>query len=640
VSLRAKIVLILAGVVALYAAVDHFVQRTLVFRSFVALEEDAARADLHRALRAIDSEIEHLAASCRAVASSEETYRFAAEGDERSLQESILPQAFRGDQLGLLFVCDARARVVWGRAWDLRDPNRPEVQLREFPARELSSGHPLMPSEGISKSAGILVTEVGPLLVASERITGSRLDVQPRGVLILGKPLDTRLVERLSQQSGVPFQAWPIDSSMMPAEFTPIADELTASLTAESQVPIVRPVNDENLAVFGGKTDVRARPALLVRAEASRGVTETGARAVRYALTSTIAAGVLLLLVLLNLLQRAVLTPIAALTSHATEISRSEDFTRRIGSERTDEIGVLAREFDGLIGRVEESRADLVKAARAAGMSEIATGVLHNVGNVLNSVNVSANLVAERVRGSAVNDLGKVVKVLEPHAADLPGFLARDPKGRALLPLLKSIAEELEAERERVRGEIESMCKGIEYVKELVQAQQGYAGRSGIMEFVSITEQVDAALAFTGQALEGLVQIEVVREYDPLPACRIDRHRLMEILVNLIQNARQATAESGVAPRIELRVKDLGDARVRIEVVDNGVGIPTENLSRIFTHGFTTKAKGHGFGLHASANAAREMGASLTASSDGPGLGATFALEFSVVAPSAAGVLT
>ncbi|MCY2960518.1 MAG: ATP-binding protein [Planctomycetota bacterium] len=632
-SLRAKIVLILAAIVVLYAAIDHLVQRTLVFDSFVHIEEVAAREDLGRAARAIEGEVEHLVRDCAGAAASEETYRFAAEGDERALEESILPQAFRGDDLSLLFVCDPRGRVVWGRARDLSQAQKPEVQLPDFPARQLLPDHPLMPVPGRASAAGILLTEIGPMLVAAGPIVGAKDEASSRGTLILGRPLDAALVAQLARQCGVSFEAWPIDSIHLPAEAASVRTEASSSPT-----PLLRAIDDERLAVYGCMKDVRGRPALMTRAEVSRDVTETGARSVRYALASTLAAGVLLLLVLLNLLQRAVLAPIVALTEHATEISRSEDFTRRIGSERPDEIGVLAREFDGLIERIEQSRADLVKAARAAGMSEIATGVLHNVGNVLNSVNVSANLVAERVRGSASNDLSKVVKVLEPHADDLPGFLARDPKGRALLPLLRSIAGELDAERLRVQAEVKAMCDGIEHVKELIQAQQGYAGRSGVTEVVSIAEQVDAALAFTGQALQGRVAIEVVREFDALPACRIDRHRLMEILVNLIQNARQATQEAGVAPRIVLRVRDLGAARVRVEVQDNGVGIAPENLSRVFTHGFTTKKTGHGFGLHASANAAREMGGSLTVHSGGPGLGATFALELTIATPVTAGV--
>jgi signal transduction histidine kinase len=632
VSLRAKIVLILAAIVVLYAAIDHLVQSTFVFESFVRLEEDAARQDLDRAVRAIEGEVSHLVLDCAQAAGSEEAYRFAAEGNARALEESILPQAFQGGDLSLLFVCDSSGRVVWGRVRDLSTRAKREIQLRDFPAQNLADTHPLRTSLERPSVAGILTTEIGPMLVAAQSIVGAREDSPSRGTLILGRFLDRELVIRLAEQSGVQFEAWPIDSQRLSGELESVRDEV-----ATSDAPILRALDEERLVAYGGMNDVRGLPALLMRAEISRAVTETGSRAVRYALTSTVAAGVLLLLVLLNLLQRAVLTPIAALTEHATAISRSEDFTRRIGSERPDEIGILAREFDGLIGRIEQSRADLVTAARAAGMSEIATGVLHNVGNVLNSVNVSASLVAERVRGSASNDLGKVVKVLEPHADDLPGFLSRDPKGRALLPLLRSISAELDAERGRVQSEIQSMCSGIEHVKELVQAQQGFAGRSGVKEVVSIPDQVEAALAFTGQALQGGVAIDVVREFEPMPACRIDRHRLMEVLVNLIQNARQATQEAHVAPQIVLRVRNAGPDRVRIEVQDNGVGIPAENLAKVFTHGFTTKKSGHGFGLHASANATGEMGGALTVHSDGPGTGATFALEFSTGVPATAG---
>ncbi len=626
-SLRAKIVLILAAVVLAYAALDHFVQRTLVFESFVELEQTAGREDLDRALRAIDGEVKNLASDCAASAASEETYLFAAQGNERALEESILPQAFRGREHSLLFVCDRNGRVVWGRARDVL--TREEIKLRDFPAKELSPSHPLMPTDDRPRVNGILMTEAGPLLVSAEPIVGSQPDAPSRGTLIIGRPLDEPLIYKLVQRSGVDFAIWRMDAPRLPDDVAEVRNEV-----ATSDGPILRAADDEHLVVYGKMDDVRELPALLVRAEIKRDITAIGTRAVRYALTSTVAAGALLLLILLKLLQRAVLQPIAALTSHAVEIARSEDFTRRIGSDRPDEIGVLAREFDGLIGRVEQSRADLVKVARAAGMSEIATGVLHNVGNVLNSVNVSANLVSERVRRSASGDLTQVVRALEPHEGNLSAFLANDPKGKHLLPLLRSIGEELEAERARVQTEVKAMCDGIEHVKVLVQAQQGYAGRSGVMEVVSVSEQVESALNFTAQAFQSTTGLTIVREFDPLPACRIDRHRLMEILVNIIQNARQATLGAGESPQLVLRVRDVGAGRVRIEVQDNGVGIPSENLARIFTHGFTTKQDGHGFGLHASANAAREMGAELTAHSDGPGRGARFALEFPAQAPA------
>ncbi len=632
-SLRAKIALILSAVVVTYAVIDSGVQRVLIYDSFVDLEAQQARDDLGRALRTVQGEIAHLESDCMGSAASEETYKFAIEGDARSVEESILPQNFRARDLTLLYVCDVRGRVVWGR---VRDPDtRAELRLRDFPAQELAATHPLMPRPEQPHVSGILMTEIGPLLVSAQPITGSHLENPSRGTLILGRRLDKRLVSRLGNQCGVQFTLWPSDSPQLPDDVAASRDEITASLQ-----PVVLPLSETSLVAMTALPDVRGLPALIARAEIAREITLSGQRAVRYALTSTAAAGVLMMLVLVILLQRAVLKPIGALTRHAVEIGSSEDFTRRIGLSRPDEIGILAEEFDGLIERVEQSRSALVKAARAAGMSEIATGVLHNVGNVLNSVNVSATLVAQRAQGTGIHDLRKVVQALEPHAADLPGFLARDSKGSHLLPLLRSIAEELESERDGMRTEINAMCAGIDHVKELVQAQQGFAGRSGVLEYASISDQVEAALAFTGQALQDHTEIRIVREYDRLPSCQIDRHRLMEILVNLIQNARQALQKGAAEPCITLRIRALDGDRVSIQVADNGVGIAEENLARVFTHGFTTKEKGHGFGLHASANAAREMGGQLIAASDGPGLGATFTLELPMPVAAPVGAAT
>jgi signal transduction histidine kinase len=386
-------------------------------------------------------------------------------------------------------------------------------------------------------------------------------------------------------------------------------------------------------------SDIRQAPALLLRVEIPREITATGATAVRYGLFSTVAAGLLMILVLLMMLQRTVVAPIVRLTEHAVEIGRREDFTRKLELARGDEIGVLSREFDGMMEKLELSRAAVVKAARAAGMSEIATGVLHNVGNVLNSVNVSATLVADRARNSGATDLKRAMDLVRAGAVDLATFLAEDPRGVHLGPLLGSLADQIDSEQRTILGEVRALTSGIEHIKELILSQQDYAGRSGVLESVSLAEQIESAIAMTGRNVAG-AEIEIVREYEDLPPLYADRHRLMEILVNLFQNARQSLQSPDVAVRrLSVRLRSSGADRVEIEVADTGVGIPEANLARIFTHGFTTKKTGHGFGLHASANAVNEMGGRLSARSPGAGRGATFTLDLPVRGAETAGVV-
>jgi signal transduction histidine kinase len=276
---------------------------------------------------------------------------------------------------------------------------------------------------------------------------------------------------------------------------------------------------------------------------------------------------------------------------------------------------------------LEETHKQLVTASRQAGMAEVATSVLHNVGNVLNSVNVSVAVLSDQVQKSRLDNLGKLATMMRDHADDLGNFITTDPKGRQLPKYITQLAEYMEHEKAAVVSELGSLRKNVDHVKDIVAMQQTYARVSGVTEIVRVTDLVEDALRMNASSLVRH-DVQFFREYvEPLPEITVDRHKALQVLINLIRNARQAceAADSG-EKRLTVRVTGPGD-RVRIEVIDNGIGIPPENLPRLFTHGFTTKKEGHGFGLHSSCLAAKEMNGSLTAHSDGLGKGATFVLE-------------
>ena len=286
--------------------------------------------------------------------------------------------------------------------------------------------------------------------------------------------------------------------------------------------------------------------------------------------------------------------------------------------------------------RLEAMHKELMGASRAAGMAEIAIGVLHNIGNVLNSVNVSGCLIQDRLHHGNLEGLNRLIKLLHEHEHDLTDFITKDKRGQQIPAYLDALALHLQGERDFVRGEVQNLMNKIEHIKEIVVAQQDYARAGGLIEKVAPAELVEDALKFNGAAFERH-QISVVREFEPVPAVLVDKHKVLQILVNLLQNAKDACGAARRADKeITIAIKANGDA-VKISVRDNGIGIPQENLQRVFTHGFTTRKDGHGFGLHSGTLAARELGGSLTVASDGPGLGATLTLELPVVPPSNGG---
>jgi signal transduction histidine kinase len=253
--------------------------------------------------------------------------------------------------------------------------------------------------------------------------------------------------------------------------------------------------------------------------------------------------------------------------------------------------------------------------------------VLHNVGNVLNSVNVSTGLVSASVRASKIQGLTRAVQMINEHADDLASFMTSDARGKMLPTYLTQLSQVLVAEQQGIIGELSAMTKSVDHIKEIIATQQAYAGTASLMEPARIEELVEDALRMNAGAL-ARHQVTVEKEFAPVPVLPLDKGRILQILMNLIGNAKQAMeVVSDRAHRLTLSVGMVQGHTLRVAVADTGVGIPAENLTRVFAHGFTTKKDGHGFGLHSAVVAAREMGGALTVHSDGPGAGAVFVLE-------------
>jgi PAS domain S-box-containing protein len=280
---------------------------------------------------------------------------------------------------------------------------------------------------------------------------------------------------------------------------------------------------------------------------------------------------------------------------------------------------------------LEHVHKQLLVASRQAGMAEVATNVLHNVGNVLNSVNVSASLIAEGIKKSKCVGLARAAALLSEHAHDLATFLA-GAQGKHLAAYLQELAADLVGERDTATAELSALRSNVEHIKEIVAMQQSYARRGGVVDTLDIRVLVEDSLRMNEGAFSRH-GVMLSRDFEDVPLIQVDKHKVLQILVNVIRNAKYACDEAQAGEkRVTIRVRAVNGS-VLISVIDTGVGIPKENLDRIFNYGFTTRADGHGFGLHSSALAARELGGSLQAESAGPGHGATFTLTLPLASP-------
>ncbi|QDU94271.1 ATP-binding protein [Lignipirellula cremea] len=363
-------------------------------------------------------------------------------------------------------------------------------------------------------------------------------------------------------------------------------------------------------------------------------------------------------------LQRWIAHPLVALAELAQRISEEGDLALRVGGgNTTDEIGLLRAQFDRMLERIQQGdkairsaqsrleervtqrtrelmevndklmlemkRRDelstkLIDVSRTAGMAEVANGVLHNVGNVLNSVTVSASLIRETVRCSEARDLVLVLNMIQQHRDDLHHYFTDDERGRLLPDYLARASAILEQERTSLQQRTEELCKNVEHIRDVIATQQSYTGLSGVMESVAIAELIEDAVQINASSINKR-NIQIQRDFAVTPTLVVDKRKVLQILVNLIKNAVHAVEEVKEG-RIRLELSLKGEW-AQIRVVDNGVGIAAGNLDRIFQHGFTTRRDGHGLGLHSGAIAAKEHGWSIAVESPGPGLGATFTLS-------------
>ncbi len=338
--------------------------------------------------------------------------------------------------------------------------------------------------------------------------------------------------------------------------------------------------------------------------------------------------------------------PVELLTNAAHMIAQG-NYDLAVTAMSNDEIGSLAEHFEKMrttikeyTGNLEkmvadrtrelrEAQKELVEKAHKAGMADIAAGTLHNVGNLLNSVKASIEAIEVIIddSDSPVQGFSKANKLLGDNIDRLDEFICTDPRGKKLMHYFLKLEEPMRSTCDTIGKNVQRLADKVNSINNVIAAQQSYAGVGGFSENVRLADIVEDAITMQSGSIERH-DISIIRDYSDVPDISIQKTKLLHILVNLIKNAKDAMLDTSQDNRSLLISIKKDTETVCIRIQDSGCGIPRENLKKIFSHGFTTKKTGHGFGLHSSANYMKEMGGEMWAESEGPGKGATFVLKF------------
>ena len=602
-NIRPKVAALTAGIFLVLGIAEILVEKQVVMPSFAELERANARVAMRRINFALDLVIDRIAVSTTDWGNWVDAYRFAQDHNPDFIKTDITNTALRQLRVNVLLVVDADGGVLASKSLDLTSDRPLGLDLAALKA--LPVDFPWRANLREARPArGLLLTNRGILMLAAAPVLDGNGGGPARGMMFMGRLLAASDVKSIGAQA----QA---DLSLLAPGAIQGREQLIDG--------------DAVTRVYRSFDDVYGRPVMTLRVDVPREVMRRGQAAVTYASICLVGAAVVVLVLLLIVLNRLILTPLAVVTRHAVALDEGKDLTRRLDLARTDEIGVLARELDRMVARVAESRTQLVDQSFQAGFAELAKGVLHNLGNAMTPIGVRLASLRERLRAAPADDAEQAVAELQAGVAD-------PQRGADLEQFLRLACRQLAGTVRSAQADVELMTRQASAIQTALTEQLHSARNEHVIEPVRLTELVAQSLEIVPDSCRQRLAVDTDDNFRKLGVVRVARTVLRLILQNLIINAAEAVRDAG-KERGVLQVsaeitREAERQQLHLQLKDDGVGIAAQNLERVFEKGFSTKSPqtNHGIGLHWCANAINALGGRIWAVSEGPGRGASMHL--------------
>jgi sensor domain CHASE-containing protein len=599
---------LLALLFVVLAVFEIAIQTEVLMPSFAELERDDAKTSMKRISYALDMALDGLALSATDWGNWADVYHYVEKPNAAFLNANISPVALKQLQVDALLIADLRGNLVLSSSRGLESGT--DLDLDVANRRTLPDDFPWRRPLLAGKSEkGLIQTNRGIMMIAAAPVLDGSGDGEAIGTVIMGRLLTPGQVRTLGARAQAALSM--VRALPMVQKGGSPGDEVVET--------------EEQTQIYRSFDDIYGRPLMKLRVDVPRKITARGQKAVAYASVYLMGAAIAVLVVLMIVLNRVVLEPLARVTRHAVSIGEGADLTARLHLPGRDEIARLAHEFDRMVASVAEGRRQLVDQSFHAGFAELARGVLHNLGNAMTPVGVRLATLEERLRAAPAADLELACSEL---ATEKPGTARRAD----LEEFLRLGCRAMAAAVRDAQADVALVQRQAAIVQSALSELMRSTRNDHIVEAVRLSELVTQTLEIVPDACRQRLVVDADESLAKVGVVRVARMVLRLILQNLIINAADAVRDAGrtqgnlrVAAEI---VRESDREQLHLHCRDNGVGIPKDNLQRVFEKGFSTKSRdtNYGIGLHWCANAVAALGGRIWAASEGPGLGASLHL--------------
>jgi sensor domain CHASE-containing protein len=608
-TIRPKVIVLVAALLLVLGVSQILVEQQVVMPSFAELEHDEAQSAMRRIGYALDQTLEHLGQSAADWGNWEDTWRYISERNPAYVRANATNIGLKQLQVNAIVLIDAAGQFVMSKTLDLTSEQPLAIDFVDRGA--LPADFPWRAHLGDGQVVhGFIRTNGGIMMIAGAPVLDGNGGGPQRGMVLFGRLLSAREIRRIGSQAQADLVMVAATAGLQAIQMTEAA-QVTA---------VLRPITDVYGSTLAG-----------LRVDVPRLITQRGHAAIVYASLCLLAAAVGVLLLLIAVLNRVVLRPLAQVTRHAVSIDDGDDLQARLNLKGDDEFARLARELDRMVERLADSRRQVVDQSFQAGYAELARGVLHNIGNAITPIGVRLAALAQRLRQAPTADTAQACTELENGVTD--------PARRADLQQFVLLAcREFTSVIDAAEADVGLLTRQAGVVQSALVEQLSSTRNEHVIEPVRLPELVGQALEIVPDACRQRLQIELDESLARLGVLQLARTVLRLVLQNLIINAADAVRDAGKERgtlRITAQIQQVdGTQQLVLGCQDDGGGIAPENLERLFDKGFSTKSRSgnFGIGLHWCANALRTLGGRIWASSEGPGCGAALHLSVPLAA--------